>query len=416
MGNVLSTYIFLLAGNSYETLGLLSAATGLSMTLVVFPAGFLADRFRRDWMLKIAGVIGIMSLGVIMVAEEINLIMISLILWGAFQGINRPSLEAIFADSVPSRTRSRVYSWNHLTRQFAMATGPFLNVLLFYIIGNQWTLANLRKVMIAGIIISLLSVSLLFFFDDDKALKEASEAVKDVEMPVSPNLPRNVALQRRSVRIVPYILVASNIIIGFGAGMTVKYFPLFFIRIYSLLPIDVQLIMGFTSIATGLSSITAQRLSIKNGRPQLIFIVQSLATLCLFLIAFYPPLWLLVPLFIVRGSFMNASQPLSRSILMDLIPKHSRGKWNSVEAIAWGLFWNVSSAIGGFLIGSEDNFRLVFLVTAALYTFGTSIILFIVPLVPSEVFALEEKELQPIEACTGEVLLRTREESIGKGQ
>ncbi len=413
MGNVLSTYIFLLAGNSYKTLGILSAATGLAMTLVVFPAGFLADRFRRDVMLKSASIIGMMSLAVIMIAEEINLILISLILWGAFQGMNRPALEAIFADSVPSRTRSRIYSWNHLIRQFAMATGPFLNVLLFYVIGNQWTLVNLRKVMFAGIIISLLSVSLLFFFDDDKALKDASEAVKNVELPMHLGFAKNTLLQKRSVRVVPYILVASNIIIGFGAGMTVKYFPLFFIQIYSLLPIDVQLIMGFTSIATGLSSVIAQRLSIKNGRPQLIFTVQALATLCLFLIAFYPPLWLLIPLFIVRGSFMNASQPLSRSILMDLIPKQSRARWNSVEAIAWGLFWNVSSAIGGFLIGPQDNFRLVFLVTAGLYTLGTSIILFIVPLVPNEVFSLEEEQEELVRQ---EVILKTRGENIGKGQ
>ncbi len=300
-----------------------------------------------------------------------------------------------------------------MTRQFAMATGPFLNVLLFYVIGNQWTLANLRKVMFAGIVISLLSVSLLFFFDDDKALQDASEAVKDVELPIHPSFSRNPLLQKRSVRVVPYILVASNIIIGFGAGMTVKYFPLFFIRIYSLLPIDVQLIMGFTSIATGLSSVIAQKLSMKNGRPQLIFTVQALATLCLFLIAFYPPLWLLIPLFIIRGSFMNASQPLSRSILMDLIPKQSRARWNSVEAIAWGLFWNVSSAIGGFLIGPQDNFRLVFLVTAGLYTFGTSIILFIVPLVPNEVFSSEEKQNESVRQ---EMILKTREKNIGKGQ
>ncbi len=413
MGNVLSTYIFFLANNSYETLGLLSAATGLSMTLVVFPAGFLADRFRRDWMLKVASIIGIMSLVVIIIAQDINLILVSLVLWGAFQGINRPALEAIFADSIPSKTRSRIYSWNHLTRQFAMATGPFLNVLLFYVIGNEWTLGNLRKVMLTGILISLISVSLLFFFDDDRTLKEASEAVKEIETPTRSNVAKHAFLQKRSVRTVPYILVASNIIIGFGAGMTVKYFPLFFIRIYSLPPIDVQLIMGFTSIATGVSSILAQRLSIKNGRPQLIFTVQAIATMCLFLIAFYPPLWLLIVLFIVRGSFMNASQPLSRSILMDLIPKNARGRWNSAEAIAWGLFWNVSSAIGGFLIGPKDNFRLVFLVTAGLYTFGTSIILLIVPLVPSEAYAREEETKK---TRMEEIILKTREETMGKGQ
>ena len=68
---------------------------------------------------------------------------------------------------------------------------------------------------------------------------------------------------------------------------------------------------------------------------------------------------------------MNASQPLSRSILMDVVPKNHRGKVNSLEALAWGLFWNVSAVVGGFLIGPTNNFRLNFIVTMGIYIFGT---------------------------------------------
>ena len=82
---------------------------------------------------------------------------------------------------------------------------------------------------------------------------------------------------------------------------------------------------------------------------------------------------------------MNAAQPLSRSILMDVVPKKNRGKWNSLETLAWGFFWNFSAAIGGYLIGDEDpNFRLNFIVTASVYIIGIIPILFLIPLVSKE--------------------------------
>ena len=120
----------------------------------------------------------------------------------------------------------------------------------------------------------------------------------------------------------------------------------------------------------------------------MIFVVQFLATICLVFITFYPALIFLIPLFILRGSLMNAAQPLSRSILMDVVPKRHRGKWNSLETIAWGLFWNASAVIGGFLIG-DNNFRLCFSITAGIYFLGTIPILLLIPLVHKEKTAVK---------------------------
>ena len=166
--------------------------------------------------------------------------------------------------------------------------------------------------------------------------------------------------------------------------------------------------MGLTAIVTGLLALLAQKFSVKRGRPLIIFSVQLIATLCLFGIAFYPNIWLLVPLFIARGALMNAGQPLSRSILMDVVPKNKRGKWNSLETFAWGFFWNFSALIGGYIVGdvaprffwnfsvliSGDplagivpRFWLVFTVTACVYLVGIIPLLFLIPLVGKEKYA-----------------------------
>lgn len=385
MGNVLSTFIYLLSDSSSELLGLTSAATGVTMTIVVFPSGFLADRLRRDWMLRAAAIFGLISVGILFFANNLTMIFVALIIWGLYQGITRPSLEAIFADSVPKGNRSILYSWRQLFGQIGMAIAPFLNIILFLIFGDEWDLSILKLVMIVGLIFSIISLVSMFFFSDKKSLEEPIEDPIEsfsITPELGPNqnihpLNKDTSTHARNKRrviptkYVPYVLVGCNIIIGLGAGMTVKFFPVFFMEEYTLTPINVQIIFGLTSIATGLSGLLAQKLSRGSGRPQIIFLSQAIATACLGIIATYPPLWILIVIFILRGSFMNAAQPLSRSILMDIVPKEKRGIWNSLEALAWGLFWNVSAVVGGYLIGPANNFRLNFLVTMGIYVLGT---------------------------------------------
>ncbi len=409
MGNVLNVFIFMIAWESNEILGIVSAATGLSMTLIVFPAGYLSDKIKREWVLRGAAVYGIIGISAMFYATEISHIVFALIFWGFFQGISRPSFESIFADSVETGKRSRIYAIRHLVMQISMAAGPFINVFLFLLWGDEWDVDILKSVMIVGLIISVISMITLFFFTDD-SLGELSEAIEEDnnnqeevtydqgafingrEMYAKTNrINRYLVSKFSPTLLISIILISSNVIIGFGAGMTIKFFPVFFKVIYELRPTGVQLIMGFTSIFTGLFAIVAQRLSVRNGRAEMIFVFQSVAIACLLVIATYPPIWLLVIVFIARGAIMNASQPLSRSILMDTVPKKHRGKVNSMEAIAWGLFWNISAAIGGFLIGPDNNFRLCYLVTSGTYIIGTLLILLLIPLVKKEVEALEKE-------------------------
>ncbi|TFF85024.1 MFS transporter [Candidatus Heimdallarchaeota archaeon] len=404
MGNVMSFYIALLAKESgglfglgsMQTLGLSSAASGITMTLFVFPSGFLADRFRRDIMLKIAAIIGIASMSIIIFGKSMIFVFIGLLVFGLFNALTRPALEALFADSITSGYRSRIYSWANLLRQFAMAFGPFVNIILFLIFGNSMELGIMTKVMFVGMSVSVVSLIILFLLKDERSLGEESEAIVEevtatAHSEIMPDELEDVSPKKASL-LIPLLLVSGNVIIGIGAGMTVKFFPIFFEEIYSLTPISIQAILGTTSIFTGIAGLIAQQFSKKRGRAQMIAATQFVATLCLVGLIFYPPLWALIPIFIARGSLMNAGMPLSRSILMDVIPKKNRGTWNSVEAIAWGLFWNFSAVIGGFLVGNSNNFRLCFTVTSITYIAGIIPILFLIPLVGKERLAMTEEE------------------------
>ncbi len=373
LGNVLSAYIFYLANESNTILGYTSAAIGMAMTIVVLPSGILADKFRRDYLLKSAFIVGAIGIILTAFATDLLLIFIALIFWGLFQGMIRPSTESLFADSIPSGKRSAIYSWLHLVRQSSMAIGPFVNILLFYYFGNEWEIPILRAVMLIGLLISGFSLVALLIMNDDKSIGDESETIYESDKDGNKN----------TSTLITVIIIGSNLIIGFGAGMTIKFFPIFFIKIYNLNPIPVNLISGLTFIFTGIASIISQRLSLKRGRVQMMVIVQLIATFCLYIISTYPPIIWLAVLYIARGSLMNASQPLSRSILMDVVAKRHRGKINSIEALAWGLFWNISAALGGVLIDKYD-FSFTFQITSAIYFFATLPLLILVPIVKNE--------------------------------
>jgi len=268
-----------------------------------------------------------------------------------------------------------------------MAAGPILAAIVFAIIGNEWDLGILKKVMYVGFVVSLIGIVILFLFKDDRSLgKESEEIAEEVTEEVVEQKSR-LALKvdsGKAVKLIPILLVTSNLLVGIGAGMSIKYFPVFFTERYFISPVWLNVIMGATSLATGLLGLVSQKISLRLGRVQTIFIVQFIATFCLLIIAIYPPFAVLVPFFILRGSFMNAGQPLSRSILMDVIPKRRRGIWNSIEAIAWGLFWNASAVIGGFIVGANNNFNLCFIITTFIYIVGMIPVILMMPLVGKE--------------------------------
>ncbi|MBN2788737.1 MAG: MFS transporter [Candidatus Delongbacteria bacterium] len=387
MGNILSLYIVVFAERSNglfgltpnELLGVASGITGISMTALVFPSGALADKFGRDKLLKTAAFFGIAAMITMAFSSSMAGILVALFLWGAFQGLNRPAFQSILADSLVTGKRSKVYARMHLVRQGGMAFGPFLNIVLFLYLGDKWDISILRSVMLVGIVFSLVSALLLFFFKDARSLGDESESITHFEE--SKEDVSDKILRRR--KWIPLLLTSSNLVIGMGAGMTVKFFPVFFRAIYDMKPITVQLIMGATFIFTGTFAVLAQKYSLKKGRVEIMLGSKIIATVILFILALYPTFWVLIVLYIVRGALMNSVQPLSRSILMDAVPKKHRGKWNSASVISWGLFWNASAMIGGFLIG-ENNFRLCFLVTAGVYAVGSIPLFFLLPLVNKE--------------------------------
>ncbi|MFW9915061.1 MAG: MFS transporter [Candidatus Thorarchaeota archaeon] len=364
--NILSIFIFILADESTALLGLVSAVAGIVSTVFLFPSGLIADRWRRDVLVWTGSVLAIIALAILVLSVNIGMVIIAELFIGAALGISGTAREALLADSIPSGKRSKVYADLFFLNMVFSAVGPSLNIVLFFYLGDKWDINILRAVIfVSAIFIYLGSITTFFMADKNTLGKESESLAKSVV---------GEDKEERSAFKIPIIIVASGLIIGFGAGMTVYFFPIFFKEEYSVGPILLNAIFLVMSLTTAFSGIAGQRLSKRLGLIETMFLLQMSAVYALAFITQYPPLFLLIPLFIIRNALMNAAGPLNRTIVMDRIAKRHRAKWNALEQLSWGFFWNVSAAVGGWII-ENYSFRVCFTITATLYMIATLLLL-----------------------------------------
>ena len=139
---------------------------------VTSPPGMLGDRVRRQTVLRLAGGVGFFSIAatvfVLLWAEQhlrslmYVLLCVCCAFWGVFMGAHSATLEALFGDSVESGRRSKLYARRAALRNAGNSVGPILSIILFWRIGDDWTIRNLTVVMLSGMAVAVIPCVLLF--------------------------------------------------------------------------------------------------------------------------------------------------------------------------------------------------------------------------------------------------------------
>jgi MFS family permease len=405
----------------------------------------------------------------------------ALAMWGFVQAVQNGAAQALFADSVLAGERSRFYMYSFVAFLVASTLGPIVSIIMFVVHGNDWELPTLRNVFLAGMAVSLPNWLIMCFFSDKKMLDEAPPA--DSPLPAasdrtalpdsghvaedgrahrlsragtasldrddvleSDSHPRELSGSRsnhsqliqarhRYAWAVRYIMFASSTMLGFGSGMTIKFFPLFFKNYCQMCaspqrsddacpalslsrsasrasaahptvvlaeprrsPVAVQVVYAALPLVMAISTSTSTALSRRIGRVQVVLLNRVCGIVLLCALAFLADFWLLesvqggrVPthkvlvvagIYLTRTALMNGVQPLNSSIMMDFTPRHSRARWQSLTSIV-RFGWCGSAALGGVL-SDRFGYSFTFLITAGIQLLGTSLQLLLLPLVPVE--------------------------------
>lgn len=111
---------------------------------------------------------------------------------------------------------------------------------------------------------------------------------------------------------------------------------------------------------------------------------------------------------------MNCSEPLSRSILMDVVKKSTRGRWNALEGIN-RMAWTGSAVLGGFLIDLY-SYQICFIITAIIYAIATLPLILIWPLVKLEKAKSKSTEVEMESLLQNESNQQNNQEKVDEKQ
>eukprot|EP00993_Chasmostoma_nieuportense_P000754 NODE_1693_length_1411_cov_45.570872_g1607_i0.p1 GENE.NODE_1693_length_1411_cov_45.570872_g1607_i0~~NODE_1693_length_1411_cov_45.570872_g1607_i0.p1 ORF type:complete len:432 (+),score=89.52 NODE_1693_length_1411_cov_45.570872_g1607_i0:1-1296(+) len=388
--SVLPAFIMLIT-DSNTLVGLAEAISGIAEVLAAIPLGLFLDRpnVLRQNALRLGAMIGLITLPVMLYAihaENYVWVCVSLGLLGVWNAFSLAPMETIFADSVGTGNRSSISNIKFVISVCSFACGPAIAMLLFHLYGDRWEAGICRTVMYFGLAFCVPAVVLQSLFLDRKTLGMESEGL--LHTPIDTKSHTEATPRRQvcgmSERWVPYILSTAEILFSLAAGMTVKFFPLFFQKELLLSPVWVNFIYVLAPFCIGLLSTVAQRLSKCSGRPAMVCLTGLLGALLLLLMGVARSLWahplLIVTLYLLRTALANCGGPLQTSILMDYVPKQNRGKWNAVSSVS-SFGWCGSAAVGGVL-ADRYGYGVTFVFTAGVYVLAAMFWIPLMVLVP----------------------------------
>lgn len=209
----------------------------------------LLSKYKRKYMLWLGGCLWLVFIAVQVYAThnaEMNsmkcftLLCVALSIGGVTNGIVGGPMMALLDDSVEAGYRSDMEMYYSIIWNLASIVGPCVALLSFYLTKNNWTMEEEKLVIYIGSAATVPCIVLAFFFDDDKSLGKESETILHIEGEVeettlsqaamepgtSAEEPKSLGCITRSH--IPICLFLQNLVSAVGAGMTVKFFPIFF--------------------------------------------------------------------------------------------------------------------------------------------------------------------------------------------
>ncbi len=406
--SVLIAYIYLISSHNDVTVGFLSSITGIIQLCVSFPTGYLSDiSCQRHVMIRLGTVCGYVSVALFLCAvirKSITLLSLALCIFGGYWGIVQTVVLALFTDSIPNGLTTKYFTQRLLATRCGVAMGPLTSLIMFLCIGNRWTIGHCSWVLTLSQLLSIPGLILLWYLTEDNITQanttssiqhqdesNGSSSVPSLKTYSSKQISEEIATE------IALTISACELIANLANGMCIRFFPVFFMDKLGMHPSSIQILYICNPVlGIGMASL-ARYLSIKSSRCSVCIILQSIGVFFFFSFIFTyqythtlhgedpstnSRIFICV-LFVLRTIFLNSTQALTKSILMDVVPKEERGRWSSFESINTAT-WAGSAFLGGILC-DRFCFEVNFYACAILFLFQPLILSTIINKIPHDI-------------------------------
>ena len=352
------------AGYDELFIGFVLTLAGLIAVLTVIPFGLVADRFGRKRMMTVgAGANVAMGaiLAVPLVLPGLSSQPILFLGVGVVAGLAEAAFfstwAALLADSAPADRRTAVFGLSFFFGQLAGGLGNLLGSLadFTFTAGVAHLEGAYGVAFVIATAISALALPLL------ARARVREELVADGG--------RKFLLPRKSRGVIGKFL-ASNLIIGFGAGIVIPLFTLWFFLRFGIGESYTGPLLAVSAVVNAFAFLVAPALADRYGFVRTIVSVSGVATVLLVFIPLVPDLFVVGVLFVARNALMNMTWPVASAFLMNTVDVSERSAASAVTGAAFRLPFAVSTTLGGALL--QINLSLPFYVTGVFYAVGTA--------------------------------------------
>jgi MFS family permease len=159
---------------------------------------------------------------------------------------------------------------------------------------------------------------------------------------------------------------AVNVIIGFGAGLSIPYLNLYFADRFHASTVVVGNLFAMSNVVLTVGVLLAPWLVRRAGLLRTIGVTVGGSLVFLVIMAFTHNIIIAALAFWIRAGLMMCSTPVTDKFCLELVPPDKRSVAHNIFQVAWTASWAVSTALGGWLI-QKTGFALPMVLTAAVY-------------------------------------------------
>lgn len=346
-------------GFSASFLGLIISSNLIFSALFLFPGGALSDRIGRKNTLLIS--VGLMFWSIIVLCTVTDrwLLLAANSVRGISDSLIRISIDPFIMEQSDDYERMHLFSFNAALRSFSRMVGTLMGGVLpaVFAVAVLTLAGQYQYTLYCAGVFTVLAFFPVLFIKEKRILVDRTTASKPLFS---------------GKRMFVLKFAVTSIIIGFGAGIIVPFFNVYFSQELHANSAQIGLIFSISELSMGIAFLVLPFLVRRFGRVGSTVLTQYVSIPFLLLIMVTTRLFSAFVGFFMRMTLMNMAHPAQRNFYMDEISEHERGKAASISQFGSTVSRAFGSDLGGYLIAT-GNFSYAFRITAVFYVVGTTL-------------------------------------------
>ncbi len=361
---------FQISGIEAEFLGVFLSISMFTTAAVAILAGMVSDRVSRKKTVIIASIVSLIAAAIQYSTLDRYLLVLSQVLIGVAGAFSQVALTPYITDLSTERERAHLFgvssSFSLLGVLLGNITGGFLPVILhdILVLGSSeadWLLAYRYGLWFTLIPLLFSALFIVFMSPDSRTRPHMNRHLEYHQL-------RREYMNFRNVKSWGFILRYSATVstVGFGAGMIVLYFNIYFQDVFNVSTEVIGLIFAANTLVLAVGNLLTPAMADRIGKVMTVVITESLSIPFLLVLAFASDLNLAIVAYISRNVLMNMAGPVSNAFFMEGLGRHERSTALGLVRSGDSAVRGVAAIIGGWLL-AMGAYRLPYLLVVGLY-------------------------------------------------